>query len=177
MGIWPHNFFSSQPWESRTEANQTLPGNAIKLLFMCAWFDPVIFFISILQVLSISFVYCHCLQYSWSFSLCTVYELVWIESVFSAVFWGCRTPTGHDLLYCTVFAMVCWLQLNPRECIAMGPDYEYPLRQSVHLSMFYTLRCVHLSRLSISAVSTYGSLTVILHAHVTYYVQNVWTRK
>ena len=38
--------------------------------------------------------------------------------------------------------------------IALGPDHEYPLRQNIHLSMFYTLHCVynniHLSGLSIA---------------------------
>ena len=33
-------------------------------------------------------------------------------------------------------------QSNPLEWIAVGPDYEYPLRQSIHLSMFYTSHCV-----------------------------------
>jgi len=35
------------------------------------------------------------------------------------------------------------IQSNPLTWISLGPDYEYPLRQSVHLSMFYTL---HLSK-------------------------------
>ena len=42
--------------------------------------------------------------------------------------------------------------------IALGPVHEYQLRQSIQLSMFYTLHCVcdiHLSRLS-----TWGVLTV-----------------
>jgi len=36
------------------------------------------------------------------------------------------------------------LQSNPHNWIALGPDYEYPLRQGIHLSMFYrpTLHCV-----------------------------------
>jgi len=31
---------------------------------------------------------------------------------------------------------------NPLKWLALGPDYEYPLRHSIHLSMFYTLYCV-----------------------------------
>jgi len=31
-------------------------------------------------------------------------------------------------------------QSNPLKWIALGPDYEYPLRWSIHLSMFYTLQ-------------------------------------
>ena len=31
-------------------------------------------------------------------------------------------------------------QSNPLKWIAPGPDYEYPLRWSIHLSMFYTLQ-------------------------------------
>ena len=34
------------------------------------------------------------------------------------------------------------LQSNPLKWTALGPDYEYTLRQSMHLSMLYTLRCV-----------------------------------
>ena len=34
------------------------------------------------------------------------------------------------------------LQSNPLKCTALRPDYEYPLRQRIHLSMFYTLHCV-----------------------------------
>ena len=34
------------------------------------------------------------------------------------------------------------LQSNPLKWIALGPDHEPPLRQSVHLSVFYTLHCV-----------------------------------
>ena len=37
----------------------------------------------------------------------------------------------------------CCIQSNPLKWIALGPDYEYPLRQSIHLSMFYTLYCVY----------------------------------
>ena len=37
---------------------------------------------------------------------------------------------------------VIFLQSNPLQWIALGPDYAYPLRQITHLSMFYTLRCV-----------------------------------
>ena len=39
-----------------------------------------------------------------------------------------------------------YIQSNPLQWIALGPDYKYPLRQSVHLSMFYTLHtntCTH----------------------------------
>jgi len=38
----------------------------------------------------------------------------------------------------------CWpVQSNPLKWIALGPDYEYPFRQSIHLSMLYTfLHCV-----------------------------------
>ena len=35
------------------------------------------------------------------------------------------------------------LQSNLLKWIALGPDYEYPLRQSIHLSMFHTLHCVY----------------------------------
>ena len=31
-------------------------------------------------------------------------------------------------------------QSNPLKWIALGPDYDYPLRWSIHLSMFYTLQ-------------------------------------
>ena len=27
-------------------------------------------------------------------------------------------------------------------CLALGSDYQYPLRQSIHEYMFYTFRCV-----------------------------------
>jgi len=54
-------------------------------------------------------------------------------------------PELWDLL-----ALVDWLEQlvllvlqvchvsNPLKWIALGPDYEYPLRQNIHLSMFYT---------------------------------------
>ena len=35
------------------------------------------------------------------------------------------------------------IQSNVLEWIALGPDYEYPLRHSIHLSMFYTLHCLN----------------------------------
>ena len=35
------------------------------------------------------------------------------------------------------------VQTNPLKRIAVGPDYKYPLRQSIHLFMFYTLHCVY----------------------------------
>jgi len=50
-----------------------------------------------------------------------------------------------------------YVQSNLLQWIALGPDFEYPLRQCIHLSMFYTIHCVykrderndiHLSRLS-----------------------------
>jgi len=31
------------------------------------------------------------------------------------------------------------MQSNPLNWIALGPDYEYPLWQSIQLYMFYTL--------------------------------------
>jgi len=34
------------------------------------------------------------------------------------------------------------IQSNPLKWIALGPDYEYPLRQSIRLFMFCTLHCV-----------------------------------
>ena len=34
------------------------------------------------------------------------------------------------------------MQSNPLNWVALGHDYDYPLRQSIHLSMFYTLHCV-----------------------------------
>jgi len=34
------------------------------------------------------------------------------------------------------------LQSNPFKWIALGPDCESPVRQNIHLSMFYTLHCV-----------------------------------
>jgi len=34
------------------------------------------------------------------------------------------------------------LQSNLLKWIALGPDYEYPLRQSIHLSTFYAFHCV-----------------------------------
>jgi len=34
------------------------------------------------------------------------------------------------------------LQSNLLKWTAMGIDYEYPLGQSIHLSMFYILHCV-----------------------------------
>jgi len=53
--------------------------------------------------------------------------------------------------YCITFSYI-WsyqflfiyniLQSNPLKWIAQGPNHEYPLRHSIHLSMFYTLHFV-----------------------------------
>jgi len=51
----------------------------------------------------------------------------------------------HVRLFCSnkLLASSCLpMQSNPHKQIALGLDYEYPLRQSIHLSMFYTLHCV-----------------------------------
>jgi len=36
---------------------------------------------------------------------------------------------------CCVFVDVFLIQSNPHQWIALGPDYEYPLIQSIHLSI------------------------------------------
>ena len=47
--------------------------------------------------------------------------------------YSCHLSISH-------YTLTLWS--NPLKWIAVGPDYEYPLRQSVQLSMFYTLHCV-----------------------------------
>ena len=44
---------------------------------------------------------------------------------------------------CLVFVTTA-IQSNLLKWIALGPEREYPLRQSIHLSMFYTLHCVQM---------------------------------
>ena len=44
------------------------------------------------------------------------------------------TATLHH--YC-----VCVLHSNLLKWIALGPDHQYLLKQSIHVSMFYTLHC------------------------------------
>ena len=43
-------------------------------------------------------------------------------------------------LYGDIWETVAW-QSNPLKWIAQGPDYEYPVRQSIHLSMFQFSLC------------------------------------
>ena len=47
---------------------------------------------------------------------------------------GLLLPVFYGLYVC--------IQSNPLKRIALGRDYEYSLKQSVHLSMFYTLHRV-----------------------------------
>ena len=55
-----------------------------------------------------------------------------------------RTTRRHNASDPTYWmgAGIKMLQSNPLKWIALGPDHEPPLRQSVHLSVFYTLHCV-----------------------------------
>lgn len=40
--------------------------------------------------------------------------------------------------YCYCYRTAITIQSNPLKWIEMGPDYEYPLRKSIHLSILYT---------------------------------------
>jgi len=47
--------------------------------------------------------------------------------------------------YLNVLTYLCFCdnaQSTPLKWTVLGPDYEYPLRRSIHLSMFYTLHSV-----------------------------------
>jgi len=46
-----------------------------------------------------------------------------------------------DVVIC-VCLFVNIMQSNPLRWIALGPDYEYPVSHSIHLSMYYTSHCV-----------------------------------
>ena len=41
-----------------------------------------------------------------------------------------------------VYQLLSDLQSNLHKWIALGPEHEHPLRQIIHISMFYTLHCV-----------------------------------
>jgi len=52
------------------------------------------------------------------------------------------SSVGLTLVHMDRHQVHLWLQSNQLEWIALGPEYEYPLSQSIHVSMFHPFGCV-----------------------------------